>query len=63
MKTKGGIGYSKGTGHYFVWKLAPSIYAQSAWAAISNLTQEGPLVQIYLGQVPKEIEHSLRLEK
>lgn len=60
---KGGIGYWKNKGRYFVWELAPTIVAQTPWVLISNMTEKGPLVQIYLGQVPKENEQSLRLEK
>ncbi|HND60393.1 MAG TPA: hypothetical protein PLB90_02875, partial [Opitutaceae bacterium] len=62
-KVKGGIGYFKEKRRYFVWEFAPSIIAQTPWALISNMTEKGPLVQIYLGQVPKELEPRLRLEK
>ena len=62
-KTKGGIGYLKREGRYFVWEFAPSIIAQTAWGLISGQTQEGPLVRIYLGKVPKENEPSLQFEK
>jgi len=62
-KGKGGIGYFKRKGRYFVWKLAPSIVAQTPWLLISNMTEEGPLVRVYLAKVPEENEHSLRFEK
>lgn len=61
-KVKGGIGYFKQKRRYFVWELAPSVVAQTPWVLISNMGEKGPLVQIYLGQVPKELEPRLRLE-
>jgi len=62
-KVQGGIGYMKRQDRYFVWEFAPSITAQTAWGLISGQTQEGPLVRIYLGKVPKENEPSLQFEK
>ena len=62
-EVKGGIGYSKTKEQYFVWELAPSIVAQTPWALISGLTEEGPLVRLYLAKIPKEIEQSLRVER
>lgn len=62
-RVKGGIGYFKQKRRYFVWELAPSIVAQTPWLLISNMTEKGPLVQIYLGQVPKELEPRLSLEQ
>ena len=63
MKGKGGIGYFKSKGRYFVWELAPSTVAQTPWLLISNMTEEGPLVRLYLAKVPEENEPSLRFEK
>ena len=62
-RVKGGIGYFKRKGRYFVWELAPSIVAQTPWLLISNMTEKGPDVRIYLGEVPEENEHSLHLER
>jgi len=62
-KVKGGIGYFKQKRRYFVWELAPSVVAQTPWGLISNMGEKGPMVQLYLGQVPKELEPRLRLEK
>lgn len=60
---KGGIGYLKRDRRYFVWELAPSLVAQTPWLLISNMTEEGPMVRLYLAKVPKENEPNLRLEK
>jgi hypothetical protein len=62
-KGKGGIGYFKSKRRYFVWKFAPSIDAQTPWLLIANMTEEGPLVRLYMAKVPEENEHSLRFEK
>ncbi len=62
-KVKGGLGYMKRKGRYFVWELAPSIVAQTPWLLISGMTEKGPDVRIYLGKVPEENEHSLKFEK
>lgn len=62
-KVKGGIGFFKWKGQYFVWELAPSIVAQTPWLLISNMTEKGAPVQLYLGKVPKELGPRLRLER
>jgi hypothetical protein len=63
VKAKGGIGYLTRKGRYFVWGYTSSITAQNAWLLISNMTEDGPLVRAYSGQVPKEFEPSLRIER
>lgn len=63
QKAKGGIGFFKEKGQYFVWAFAPSIVAQTPWTLISGMTQPGPLVRIYLGKVPVENESSLQFER
>lgn len=62
-KVKGGIGYMRGKGQYFIWELVPSSLAQTPWLLISNMTEAGPLVRAYSAKVPKENESSLHLEK
>jgi hypothetical protein len=62
-KVRGGIGYFKSKGRYFAWELAPSRAAQTPWLLISNMTEEGPMVRIYLAPVPEQNESSLRFEK
>jgi len=62
-KVKGGIGFFKRKGRYFVWELAPTIDAQTPWLLISGMTAAGPMVRLYLAMVPEENEHHMRFEK
>ncbi len=62
-KVKGGIGYLKRTGRYFIWEFAPSTIAQTPWLLISNMTKAGPMVRVYLAKLPEEDEPRLRFEK
>ncbi len=62
-RQKGGIGYSRKSGSFFVWSLAPSFDSKTLLNGVLDEFEAGPPVRIYLGDMPERTERSLQLER
>ncbi len=62
-KRQGGIGYSRKSGRFFVWSLAPSFDSQTLVNGVLDEFENGPPVRVYLGNLPEAAERCLQLER
>lgn len=62
-RQKGGIGYSRKSGRFFVWHLAPSFDSRTLLNGVLDEFENGPPVRVYLGNLPEAAERCLQLER
>jgi hypothetical protein len=61
-KKRGGIGYLKGEGRFFVWKADVSQGGLMILGPLTVIGHKGDPLQLYLGRVPTDLESKLKIE-
>ncbi len=60
---RGGVGFSRKTGRFFAWRLAPSFTSRRLLNGVLDTFDDAPPVRIFLGYLPSAAERHLRLAR